>query len=225
MTFPARLLPLALAAALAAAAPAAAADYVQSSGALSFASEYQGETFVGLFPGFSTTLSFDPAAPQDAKLDVTIPLATADTKNGDRDSTLQGADFFNVARFATARYTASGFRSLGGDSYAADGILELRGLKKPVTLTFTWTPGAQPVLSGKATVKRLDFGVGAGDWAMSPSSRTRLASLHQGHLRPRPLTLPDQRSRRSRYSGEALPPPPITTGSARASGRSSAAAG
>src|SRR5690606_2121633 len=126
------LLPLALAAALAAAAPAAAADYVQSSGALSFASEYQGETFVGLFPGFSTTLSFDPAAPQDAKLDVTIPLATADTKNGDRDSTLQGADFFNVARFATARYTASGFRSLGGDSYAADGILELRGLKKPV---------------------------------------------------------------------------------------------
>ncbi len=39
------------------------------------------------------------------------------------------------------------------------------GLSKPVTLTFTWTPGAQPVLAGKATVKRLDFGVGGGDWA------------------------------------------------------------
>jgi polyisoprenoid-binding protein YceI len=38
-------------------------------------------------------------------------------------------------------------------------------VSKPVTLTFTWTPGAQPVLSGKATVKRLDFGVGGGDWA------------------------------------------------------------
>ena len=38
-------------------------------------------------------------------------------------------------------------------------------MRKPVTLTFTWSGGAQPVLQGKATVKRLDFGVGDGDWA------------------------------------------------------------
>ena len=69
-----RILPLFLAAIAAVAAPASATDYVQSSGALSFASEYQGETFVRLFPGFQTTLSFDPAAPQNAQLDVTIPL-------------------------------------------------------------------------------------------------------------------------------------------------------
>ena len=70
-----------------------------------------------------------------------------------------------MAKFAQARYTATKFRSLGGNQYAADGNLSLRGVSKPVTLTFTWTPGAQPVLSGKATVKRLDFGVGTGDWA------------------------------------------------------------
>ena len=165
MTIRNRILPLALAGALAAfATPATAADYVQASGALSFASEYQGETFVGLFPEFQTTLSFDPAAPQDAKLDVTIPLASADTKNGDRDGTLKTGDFFNVAKFATARYTASGFRSVGDNQFVADGTLELRGVKKPVPLTITWTPGERPVLQGKATVKRLDFGVGAGDW-------------------------------------------------------------
>ncbi len=38
-------------------------------------------------------------------------------------------------------------------------------MSKPVTLNFTWTPGAKPVLAGKATVKRLDFGVGTGEWA------------------------------------------------------------
>jgi polyisoprenoid-binding protein YceI len=166
MNFRTRILPVTLAATLAAAAaPAAAADYIQASGALSFASEYQGETFVGLFPDFRTTLSFDPAAPQDGRLAVTIPLATADTKNSDRDSTLKGADFFDVAKFAQARYTAEGFRSLGNGQYAADGTLELHGMKKPVTLTFTWTPGERPVLAGKAIVKRLDFGVGGGDWA------------------------------------------------------------
>jgi polyisoprenoid-binding protein YceI len=154
--------------AMMAAAPAAfAADYVQAPGStLVFASKYDGEVFTGKFSSFTTTLSFDPAKLATSKLDVVIPLAGTSTGNGDRDSTLSGADFFNVAKFAQARYTATKFRSLCGNQYAADGNLSLRGVSKPVTLTFTWTPGAQPVLSGKATVKRLDFGVGGGDdWA------------------------------------------------------------
>ncbi|WP_293716057.1 MULTISPECIES: YceI family protein [unclassified Stenotrophomonas] len=163
--------PAAVAAALAgmlAAAPAMAADYVQAPGAgsiLVFATKYDGEVFTGSFPGFQTQVSFDPANPAAGKLDVSIPLAGAKSGNSDRDSTLQGADFFNVAQFAQARYTANGFRALGNNEFAADGTLQLRGISKPVTLTFTWTDGAQPVLKGKATVKRLDFGVGAGDWA------------------------------------------------------------
>jgi len=161
--------PAAVAASLVAllAAPlASAADYVQASGsALAFATRYDGELFTGRFPGFDSKVSFDPSNPAAGKLDVSIPLAGAVTGNNDRDSTLKTADFFDVARFATARYTASGFRDLGNGEYAADGTLELRGVSKPVTLTFTWTPGAQPVLAGKAVVKRLDFGVGGGDWA------------------------------------------------------------
>lgn len=165
MTFKPFLLSLTVAAALTVAAPANAADYVQASGALSFASQYQGEVFTGQFPGFRTTLSFDPSAPKAAKLDVLIPLAGASTQNSERDSTLRSSDFFSVGKFAQARYTANGFRSLGGNKYAADGTLTLRGVSRPATLTFTWTPGAKPVLTGKATVKRLDFGVGGGDWA------------------------------------------------------------
>ena len=152
--------------AMMAAAPAFAADYMQAAGStLVFASKYDGEVFTGKFANFTTTLSFDPANLATSKLDVVIPLAGTSTGNGDRDSTLSGGDFFNVAKFAQARYTASKFRALGGNQYAADGNLSLRGVSKPVTLTFTWTPGAQPVLAGKATVKRLDFGVGSGDWA------------------------------------------------------------
>lgn len=149
-------------------APASAAEYVQASDAAStlvFASRYDGEVFTGRFPGFSTRLSFDPAKPAGGRLEVTIPLAGTVSGNTDRDSTLKSADFFNVARFAEATYSARGFRALGDGQYAADGTLSLRGVSKPVTLTFTWTPGAQPVLTGKATVRRLEFGVGGGDWA------------------------------------------------------------
>ena len=148
------------------AAPTFAADYAQAPGsALTFAGSYEGEVFTGRFPGFVTKLSFDPAQLATSKLDVTIPLATASTGNSDYDGEMRGSAFFNSARFPQARYTATKFRALGGNSYAADGTLSLRGVSKPVTLTFTWTPGAKPVLAGKATVKRLDFGVGEGDWA------------------------------------------------------------
>jgi len=160
--------PLLTAAALVAmlATPAAAADYVQAPGpALVFASRYDGEVFTGGFADFTTTLSFDPARLATAKLDVVIPLLGVKTGNEDRDSTLSSADFFNVGKHAQARYTATSFRALGGDRYAADGTLSLRGVSKPVTLVFTWTPGAQPMLVGKATVKRLDFNVGGGDWS------------------------------------------------------------
>lgn len=171
--------PAAVAAALAAmlvAAPAIAADYVQAPGStLVFASQYDGEVFTGSFPGFTTRLSFDPARLDDAKLDVTIPLAGARTGNADRDDTLRGSDFFNVGKFAQAHYTATRFRRLGGNQYAADGTLELRGVRKPVTLTFAWTPGATATLAGKATVKRLDFGIGGGDWSDTGSLPNEVA--------------------------------------------------
>jgi polyisoprenoid-binding protein YceI len=152
--------------ALASSTSALAADYAQAPGSrLTFAGTYQGEVFSGHFPGFTTRLSFDPKQLAGAKLDVVIPMTTATTGNADYDGEMRGSAFFDAGKFAQARYTATRFRALGGNQYAADGTLALRGVSKPVTLTFTWTPGARPVLTGKATVRRLDFGVGGGEWA------------------------------------------------------------
>ncbi len=145
---------------------ALAADYVQAPGStLTFASQFEGEIFTGHFSRFTTTLRFDPQHLEQAKLEVTIPLSSASTANPERDSTLQGSDFFSSALFPQAQYSANKFRHLGDNRYAADGNLTLRNVSHPVTLTFTWTDGTAPVLAGKATVQRLDFGIGGGDWA------------------------------------------------------------
>lgn len=165
--------------------PAFAADYVQAPGSsLAFAGTYQGEIFSGTFPGFRTTLSFDPADLASGKLAVTIPLATATTQNADYDGEMRGSAFFDASRFANATYTASGFRDLGNGRYAADGTLDLRGVRKPVTLTFTWTPGARPLLSGRATVSRLEFGVGGGEWADTATIPDEIAVSTRVHLQP-----------------------------------------
>lgn len=160
------LIPLTMGIALFGSFPAWSTDYVQAPGStLTFATRYQGEVFSGNFDNFRTRATFDPQDLANARLDVLIAPGSASTANEDRDETLQGRDFFNSSKYPQARYQASVFRHLGGNDYAADGTLSLRGISQPVTLTFSWTPGAQPVLTGKATVRRLDFGIGAGDWA------------------------------------------------------------
>lgn len=182
------LLAIALAIVLAAVAPlAAAADYVQAPGStLNFSGSYQGEAFRGRFPGFSTRLRFDPARLAHARLEVTIPLTSATTGIADYDDELRGPAFFHSAKFSQAHYRASRFRHLGGDRYAAYGTLSLRGISRPVTLQFDWTPGARPVLAGQATVRRLDFGVGGGEWADTDILPNDIAIATRVVLQPAP---------------------------------------
>lgn len=133
---------------------------------LTFSSTAEGMAFEGQFKQFTPTIRFDPADLATARFDVKISLASADTANADRDDTLKGADFFAVSNFPEANYQATRFRDLGQGRFAADGTLSLRGVDKPVTLEFTWTGDAtHAVLDGSATLNRLDFAVGAGDWA------------------------------------------------------------
>lgn len=158
-------LPVALALLLAAAS-AGAADYTAQPGStLGFSASFQGERFEGRFERFTPRIRFDPAQLQDSRFDVAIDLGSADTDNPDRDEVLLGPEFFAATGQAQARYVATRFRHLGGDRYVADGELTLRGIRQPVPLQFTWTPGATPVLTGQATLKRLAFEVGTGDWS------------------------------------------------------------
>jgi polyisoprenoid-binding protein YceI len=144
---------------------AAAADWAMQPGStLGFTASYQGESFEGRFGKFAPQIRFDPAKLADSRFDVRIALTSVDTRNSERDDLLKSGEFFDSRNLPEARYTAGKFRALGGNRYAADGSLSLRGVSKQVTLTFTWTPGARPVLSGEATLKRLDYGVGTGDW-------------------------------------------------------------
>jgi len=144
---------------------ALAQEYAQAAGSsLQFSGTYQGDAFSGSFPGFRTSLSFDPAQPASGRLNVEIPIASATVGNEEMDPEMRGAGFFDAARFPKATYTAKNFRAINATTFQADGILTLHGNSKPVTLTFTWTPGAHPVLQGSATVNRLDFDVGGGEW-------------------------------------------------------------
>jgi polyisoprenoid-binding protein YceI len=133
--------------------------------ALRFSGVSQGESFEGRFTRFTPQIRFDPADLAHARFDVAIDLASVDTRNQERDETLASEDFFDLANYPSARFVATEFVA-AGTGFEAQGSLELRGTRQPVTLRFEWTPGDGGArLEGEATLDRTAFGVGGGDWA------------------------------------------------------------
>ena len=144
---------------------ASAASYsADATSRLEFTGVQAGAAFKGVFHQFTAAVDFDPAALATARIEVTIDMNSADSGDKDRDGTMRGADIFDVAHFPTAHYvTRSLTRTAAG--YSAIGALTLRGVTKDVPIEFKFAPGATgAVLSGTADLKRLDFGVGRGDW-------------------------------------------------------------
>jgi polyisoprenoid-binding protein YceI len=146
---------------------AAATDYTvqPASSTLGFSNTFQGESFDGRFGQWTAAISYDAANLASSKFDVEVDLASVKTGDSDRDSALPGSGFFDVAKFPKAHFVTTGFRQVGG-KVIADGTLTLHGISKPVSLDVTFKPQASgATLDVAGTVKRLDFGVGTGEYA------------------------------------------------------------
>lgn len=144
-----------------------AADYAVQPAAstLGFAGTFQGAAFNGTFGQWTAAISYDAAHLAKSKFDVNVNLASAKTGDKDRDTALPGADFFNVAKFPQAHFVTTSFHQAGAQ-VVAEGNLTLHGVTKPVALNVTFKPqGSGAVMDVSGSVKRLDFGVGGGDYA------------------------------------------------------------
>lgn len=138
---------------------------VQSGSRLGFTAQYSAEPVTGTFRKWSARIRFCPNDLPRASIAATINLASADTNDASRDENLRGASFFDVASFAKARFTASGFKLLAPGRYAASGTLSLHGVSRPVRLVFNLKlAGDTADAQGSTTLNRLGFGVGSAEW-------------------------------------------------------------
>ena len=160
-------LPAPLASATADAAVALSCDWtVQPDSRLGFTTQYSAEPITGTFRKWQARIKFCPDDLPHASIAATINLASADTHDASRDENLQGPSFFDVARFAQARFSASGFKLLAPGRYAASGTLSLHGVSRPVKLVFVLKlNGDTADAQGSTTLNRLAFGVGSDEWA------------------------------------------------------------
>ena len=132
---------------------------------LGFTAKQAGAAFQGKFGKYTADIRFDPKDLATSRFEVKVDLASVDTGDAERDDILKGEDLFAVQKWPTATYVAESFQHQGGAKFAARGKLTLRGVTRDVPIQFTFeTNSTGAWLKGSATIKRLDFGVGQGEW-------------------------------------------------------------
>jgi polyisoprenoid-binding protein YceI len=134
---------------------------------LEFTGKLDGGDFKGKFAEFDAAIVFDPADLAGSRFRVVVQTGSASTADAERDATLLGPGFFDVAKWPTATFEATRFRATGPGRFEALGKLTLRGVTREVPVAFKFEVpdgGPHASLNGEATIRRLDFGIGQGEW-------------------------------------------------------------
>jgi polyisoprenoid-binding protein YceI len=135
-----------------------------------YATNHMGFTeFWGTFPGATGTMTLDPKALENTKVDVTIPVAGLETTNRELNGALFSDQFFDADKFPRMHFVSTSVRRTGPRTAKMTGDLTMHGVTKPVTLNVTFNGGgANPFkkkvltagFNGEGVVKRSDFGMG-----------------------------------------------------------------
>lgn len=140
-----------------------------------FSARHMMVTYVrGHFKNIRGSLSFDPANPSDASVEVIIEAAGLWTGEPDRDAHLRSADFLDVANHPIITFKGNQVEIIGENEATITGDLAIRGITRSVPLrvrflgrwqTPWWEDGVdkgpktRAGFIAKTTIDRHDFGV------------------------------------------------------------------
>lgn len=156
-------------AALAAATPPPHSTVDSTRSLLRFSFVQAGANNTGRFGKFTGDIAFAPDNLAASKIDVTIDVTSLDTGDKERDDTLKGPDLFDIKKFPQARFVATKFAPSGAQRFDAQGKLTIRNVTKDLKLPITFQSKMEQgknvgYMTGRITIRRLDFGVGQGEW-------------------------------------------------------------
>lgn len=123
-------------------------------------------TVRGRFGTVEGTLVLDREHPANSHVDVSIDVASIDTRNEQRDGHLRSGDFFDAGTFPHITFKSTSVVPTGGERFKVNGDLSIRGVTHPVTLDtevigFNTSPWGKHVVGfeGKTTISRKQWGL------------------------------------------------------------------
>jgi len=122
--------------------PAAAASDMflldQNHGSIAFqVTNFGAFSSQGSFPRFIGRLVIDRAHPEATTIDVEADATAVSIPWPDGATLLRGPDFFDAAHFPAVRFISGQITDIDAAHFRVTGVLEIRGIKRPLTLDAT----------------------------------------------------------------------------------------
>jgi len=123
-------------------------------------------TVRGQFTDYTAQVHLDSENVANSSARVEIKAASIETGNADRDAHLRNSDFLEVEAYPTITFVSTSAESKSDDDFVLHGELTIKGVTKPVSISFEKTGEAQDPwgnfrvgFEGKAKINRKDWGV------------------------------------------------------------------
>jgi polyisoprenoid-binding protein YceI len=104
--------------------------------------------------------------PEKSSVNVTVEVASIDTRNSMRDDHLRTNDFLDAESFPQLSFVSTAVRHTGGDDFEVTGDLSIKGVTKSITIPLEFQGAATDPFGnerigfeGSTAIQRSDFGV------------------------------------------------------------------
>ncbi|QKH38928.1 polyisoprenoid-binding protein [Achromobacter pestifer] len=119
--------------------------------------------------GVTGVISYDASQPSKSAVNLSVPVPRFTSHVPKLDEMLQGADFFQAAKYPDIQFRSTSVADQGNGNLSVSGVLRIKGIEKPVVLQARKNQqGVHPMLQRPAigfdattVLKRSDFGVDA----------------------------------------------------------------
>lgn len=120
------------------------------------------------FSGTTGEIELDPDRPESAAVRLSIPVASASSRDERRDAHLRSADFFDAETHPAIEFASRSVQRIGPDRFRVSGDLTIRGTTRPVAVDVALRgvvddPMVQDAkrafLDARATIDRREWGL------------------------------------------------------------------
>ncbi|MFK8045842.1 MAG: YceI family protein [Crocinitomicaceae bacterium] len=118
--------------------------------------KFSGTEVEGIFKELKGDINFNESNLASSKVSFSIPVSSINTGNGTKNKHAVSAKWFDAEQFPTISFMSQKFAKTSA-GYSATGIMEIHGVKKEMTIPFTFENN---MFKSSFAVKRLDFKVG-----------------------------------------------------------------
>ncbi|MBL7662712.1 polyisoprenoid-binding protein [bacterium] len=124
-------------------------------------------TVVGRFDTFKGDFMFDTKDITKSAVNAEIDVTSINTNETKRDDHLRGDDFFAATKFPKMTFTSKSVEKVDDKNFKIHGLLKIKDISKPVTLSATFEGAAKDPFYGKehaafiasTEINRKDYGL------------------------------------------------------------------